>query len=70
MHHFYNVMSTLSPILAWGFLGPSRSLQGQCAVFKVRLGMRVAFDYRSNTDKSPYTLNTTQPLNACTTLYK
>eukprot|EP00117_Sycon_ciliatum_P014931 scpid11509/ scgid2981/ Protein FAM73B len=37
MHHFYNVMSTLSPILAWGFLGPSRSLQGQCAVFKDQL---------------------------------
>lgn len=32
--HFYSVMTTLSPALAWGFLGPDEDLRAQCCLFK------------------------------------
>lgn len=33
---FYAVCEQISPVLAWGFLGPESSLQDLCRFFKVR----------------------------------
>lgn len=35
--HFYAVCEQISPVLAWGFLGPKSSLHDFCCFFKVRL---------------------------------
>ncbi|KAF5300304.1 hypothetical protein FQA39_LY11161 [Lamprigera yunnana] len=34
MAHFYTLMEQLSPILAWGFLGPDEALKDTCFFFK------------------------------------
>ena len=34
--HFYAVCEQISPVLAWGFLGPKSSLHDFCCFFKVR----------------------------------
>ncbi|KAB0797467.1 hypothetical protein PPYR_08460 [Photinus pyralis] len=34
MSHFYTLMEQLSPLLAWGFLGPDESLRDTCFFFK------------------------------------
>ncbi|XP_065163506.1 mitoguardin isoform X2 [Atheta coriaria] len=34
MAHFYNISEQLSPLLAWGFLGPDESLKETCTFFK------------------------------------
>lgn len=34
MAHFYAVTEHVSPVLAWGFLGPSGDLQNSCYIFK------------------------------------
>jgi len=34
--HFYDVSEHISPIMAWGFLGPDGPLKDMCHVFKVR----------------------------------
>ena len=33
--HFYDISEHLSPMLAWGFLGPNQSLRDLCTFFKV-----------------------------------
>lgn len=35
MHHFYNISEQMSPLLAWGFLGPDEELKNICLFFKV-----------------------------------
>lgn len=35
--HFYTVCEQISPVLAWGFLGPKSSLHDFCCFFKVGL---------------------------------
>ena len=35
--HFYNISEHLSPMLAWGFLGPNQALNDLCTFFKVSL---------------------------------
>jgi len=35
--HFYAVSETVSPMLAWGFLGPEGPLKDMCYFFKVRI---------------------------------
>jgi hypothetical protein len=34
--HFYGIMEHLSPVLAWGFLGPESDLKKSCFIFKVK----------------------------------
>lgn len=34
MAHFYTISEQLSPLLAWGFLGPDESLRDTCVYFK------------------------------------
>ncbi|XP_050528580.1 mitoguardin isoform X2 [Daktulosphaira vitifoliae] len=34
MHHFYNISEQMSPLLAWGFLGPDEELTRICLYFK------------------------------------
>jgi len=34
--HFYAVSETVSPMLAWGFLGPEGPLKDMCYFFKAR----------------------------------
>ncbi|XP_050438385.1 mitoguardin [Adelges cooleyi] len=34
MHHFYNISEQMSPLLAWGFLGPDEELNRVCLYFK------------------------------------
>jgi len=38
--HFYAVSETVSPMLAWGFLGPEGPLKDMCYFFKVRVVFR------------------------------
>uniref|UniRef100_A0A3Q2QWS7 Mitoguardin 1 n=1 Tax=Fundulus heteroclitus TaxID=8078 RepID=A0A3Q2QWS7_FUNHE len=45
--HFYAVCEQISPVLAWGFLGPKSSLHDFCRFFKVR---------KSNTPRLKWTL--------------
>lgn len=33
--HFYAICEHISPVLAWGFLGPRNSLYDLCCFFKV-----------------------------------
>lgn len=35
MAHFYGISEQLSPLLAWGFLGPDERLRDICLFFKV-----------------------------------
>jgi len=35
--HFYAVSETVSPMLAWGFLGPEGPLKDMCYFFKARV---------------------------------
>ena len=35
MAHFYVVAQYVSPVLAWGFLGPDENLKEVCQVFQV-----------------------------------
>uniref|UniRef100_A0AAV2JZG4 Mitoguardin 1 n=1 Tax=Knipowitschia caucasica TaxID=637954 RepID=A0AAV2JZG4_KNICA len=44
--HFYSVCEQISPVLAWGFLGPKTSLHHLCCFFKdqVRCFLRDIFD--------------------------
>ena len=35
--HFYGIMEHLSPVLAWGFLGPESDLKKSCFIFKVKM---------------------------------
>lgn len=37
--HFYTVCEQISPVLAWGFLGPKSSLHDFCCFFKVGLSL-------------------------------
>lgn len=37
--HFYAVCEQISPVLAWGFLGPKSSLHDFCCFFKVSLSI-------------------------------
>ena len=36
MAHFYLLSETISPTLAWGFLGTNTTLREQCLQFRVR----------------------------------
>ena len=36
MAHFYLLCETISPTLAWGFLGTNTTLKEQCLQFRVR----------------------------------
>lgn len=36
MAHFYSISEKISPLMAWGFLGPDESLKETCVYFKVR----------------------------------
>lgn len=40
--HFYTVCEYISPVLAWGFLGPKGSLHDFCCVFKVSPNLRMS----------------------------
>lgn len=37
--HFYAVCEHISPVLAWGFLGPKNSLHDFCCFFKVKCNL-------------------------------
>ncbi|XP_057381475.1 mitoguardin-like [Daphnia carinata] len=45
--HFYGIMEHLSPVLAWGFLGPDSDLKKACFIFKnhVEGYLRDIFDF-------------------------
>lgn len=34
MAHFYAIAEQISPLMAWGFLGPDESLRNVCTYFK------------------------------------
>ena len=40
--HFYSIMEHLSPVLAWGFLGPDSELKKCCFFFKVAWFIQIA----------------------------
>ena len=40
--HFYGIMEHLSPVLAWGFLGPESDLKKSCFIFKVNLFLQLS----------------------------
>ncbi|CAK6965555.1 mitoguardin 1 [Scomber scombrus] len=42
--HFYTVCEQISPVLAWGFLGPKNSLHDFCSFFKVLHFLKDIFD--------------------------
>ncbi len=47
--HFYGIMEHLSPVLAWGFLGPESDLKKSCFIFKVNWILQIishAFNYK------------------------
>lgn len=35
MAHFYSISEKISPLMAWGFLGPDENLKETCLYFKV-----------------------------------
>jgi hypothetical protein len=35
MSHFYAISEQMSPLMAWGFLGPDENLKDTCQFFKV-----------------------------------
>lgn len=37
MAHFYAISEQMSPLMAWGFLGPDENLREICLYFKVSL---------------------------------
>jgi hypothetical protein len=37
MSHFYDISEQMSPLMAWGFLGPDEKLKDICQFFKVRM---------------------------------
>lgn len=37
MAHFYSISEKISPLMAWGFLGPDESLKETCLYFKVNI---------------------------------
>ena len=47
MSHFYALMEHLSPVLAWGFLGPESNLKRTCFFFKVNQSTVMIVDSKS-----------------------
>ena len=45
MSHFYAISEQMSPLMAWGFLGPDEKLKDICQFFKVnRFSLLVLYD--------------------------
>lgn len=43
MAHFYAISEQMSPLMAWGFLGPDENLRDTCLFFKVSPTKNVFF---------------------------
>lgn len=43
MAHFYAISEQMSPLMAWGFLGPDENLKSICFYFRVSWKLEVSF---------------------------
>lgn len=62
MAHFYSISEKISPLMAWGFLGPDENLKETCLYFKVTCFVHVRINYFYYANNSNFNLGTSYGL--------